>query len=277
MRLAGRKAKTGGIAFVVLVACTATARAEAPAEAWPPFLTPASAYSGDVVAAVERLWRAPTLMRTVRVSAAHVPFELYLAFVDAPSVTAAAARHLGLARYEVEALDEDWYLATDNDGARGVWRVLVREQKRRIVLSRGQHSGYLLGRIDGSALTILELESKDESVRSTLTARVHIENGAAAALARALVAVFGHLADRKLTEGFRVTADVAAWANAHPEEFCSWLSQLPRIAAREGAPGVVMGCGLASSGVTPPRRSAGPATPPLSERGTAPESPRPLQ
>lgn len=277
MRLAGRKAKTGGLAFVVLVTCSATARAQAPAAAWPPFLTPASAYSDDVVAAVERLWRAPTLTRTVRASAVHVPFELYLAFVDAPSVTAAAARDLGLARYEVEAIDDDWYRATDNDGARGVWRVLAREHGRRIVLSRGQHSGHLLGRIGGSALTILELESKDESVQSTLTARVHIDNRVAAALARALIAVFGHLADRKLTEGLRVTAGVAAWANARPEEFCGWLVQRPPMSAREAAPGLVMGCGLASGDIRPPRRSAGPATPPLSERGAGPRSPRPLQ
>ena len=103
----------------------------------------------DVAASVEQLWLAPTLTRTVEGDPARVPFELYLVFVDEPAVTAAAARHLGLARYEVEAIDGGWYRATDNDGASGVWRVLAREPTRRVVLSRGEHSGRLLGHIGG--------------------------------------------------------------------------------------------------------------------------------
>ncbi|MGH7311872.1 MAG: hypothetical protein ACREJV_01775, partial [Candidatus Rokuibacteriota bacterium] len=262
--LAELKAKSGSIAFLLLLTCAATARGGTGDDRWPPFLEPASAFPDGVVDIVERLWLAPTLTRTVRGSPARVPFELYLAFVDEPGVTAAAARHLGLARYEVEAIDGDWYRATDNDGARGVWRVLAREPTRRIVLSRGEHAGRLLGRIGGSALTILDLEPGGEGVQPMLTARVHIENRVAAALARVLIGVFGHLADHKLTEGFRVTAGVAAWAAAQPEEFCAWLTREPiPVARRERLLDTVSGCSLPNGPVTPPRRSAGPATRPL--------------
>jgi hypothetical protein len=210
---------------VVLLAMSATVvRGETRGD-WPPFLAPPAAFSADIVRAVERVWVAPTLTRTVRGRSARVPFELYTALMDSPEVTAAAARFLGLARYEVEALDDDWYRATDNDGAQGLYRVLAREPTRRVVLSRGEHAGRLLGRIGGSALTVLDFASVDGVVEPTVTARVRIDNPIAAALARVLITVFGHIADRKLAEGFAVTAGVAEWATAEPFEFCGWLAQ----------------------------------------------------
>jgi hypothetical protein len=60
-------------------------------------------------------------------------------------------------------------------------------------------------------------------VDQELTAYVRIDNAFAAALARHLLPIFGRLADRKLSEGFAVTAKVAEWAVAHPDEFCDWL------------------------------------------------------
>lgn len=49
----------------------------------------------------------------------------------------------------------------------------------------------------------------------------------AAGLARTLVAVFGGIADRKLAQGFAVTARVAAWVREHPDAFCTWLAAQP--------------------------------------------------
>ncbi|HET9491647.1 MAG TPA: hypothetical protein VFR64_18055 [Methylomirabilota bacterium] len=273
------KAKSRIIALLLLLTCAATASGDAGDRHWPPFLAPASMFSEDIVATVERLWSAPTLTRTVQGDPAHVPFELYLALVDEPAVMAAAARHLGLARYEVEAIDDGWYRATDNDGARGVWRILARGPTRRIVLSRGEHSGRLLGHIGGSALTILELEPLGDGVQPRLTAHVHIDNRVAAAVARVLIAVFGHLADDKLAEGFRVTAGVAAWAAAQPEAFCAWLAEAPIPQARRArlldvvSTSTPNGCGLANASLTPPRRSAGPATRPPSTREAGAVSP----
>lgn len=270
------KAKNGGLALLLLLTCSATVAAQAGDDRWPPFLGPTTAYPDDIVVTVERLWLAPTLTRTVRATPVRVPFELYATLVDEPEVTAAAARHLGLARYEVTAIDDDWYRATDNDGARGVWRILAREPTRWVVLSRGEHSGRLLGRIGGSALTVIELEPGGEGVQPTLTAHVHIDNRVAAALARVLVTIFGHLADRKLSEGFRVTAAVAEWATGRPEEFCAWLNQQPIPAPRRARLLDVMSeCGLAHDTITRPRHSAGPATPPLPapETGTANPAP----
>lgn len=209
----------------------ARASGDVSAPGWPPFLVSREAFPPDIVAAVERIWSDPTLSRTVQGRPARVPFEIYIAFVDTPEVTAAAARHLKLARWEAEPFDGDWYRATDNDGARGIYRVLVREPHRRVILSWGEHSSNFLGTISGSALTVLDLTPRSGIVDQSLTAHVRIDNAFAAALAKLLVPLFGYVADRKLTEGFTVTARVAEWAAAEPQEFCEWLAQeaLPAV------------------------------------------------
>src|SRR5439155_1750426 len=121
----------------------------------------------------------------------------------------AAARFKKLARYEVESLDDDRYVADDRDGARGVYRVLVREPTRRVMMSWGQHSGRVLGTIGGSALTILDFAPHADGVEPTLTAYVRIDNRVAAAIARLVAPLFGYLADRKLAETIGVSAVAA--------------------------------------------------------------------
>lgn len=228
---------------MLVVVLAAAVGGDGPTEAWPPFLPPAESLPAELVAAVERVWREPTLSRTVRGRPARVPFDVYVAFVDSPEVTAAAARFRQLARYEVRALGDDAYEADDGDGARGVYRVLVREATRRVMLSRGEHSGLLLGAIRGSALTVLALEPRDREVAQTVTAYVRIDNRVAAALARLLVAVFGFIADRKLAETFTVSAAVAEWAVERPDEFCPWLDAEPLpTERREAIRGVLLPC-----------------------------------
>ncbi|HZS34482.1 MAG TPA: hypothetical protein VFC42_14015 [Methylomirabilota bacterium] len=195
--------------------------------AWPPFLPSPDTVPAEVVSTVERVWAHPTLVRTVEGVAAPVPFAVYARFIDAPDLTAAAARHLGLARYEVRMVGDRRYEADDHDGARGIYRVLVDDPGRRVILSSGRHTGTLLGTIRGHALTVLTFREDGGETRQQLTAYVLIENRVAALLARALVPVFGGLADRKLTEGFRVTAQVAEWAVRRPAEFCRWLASEP--------------------------------------------------
>ena len=221
----GGKAKTQWVALVLLLGLTAVATGQPLTPAWPNFLVSRDAFPPDVVSAVEHVWSEPTLRRTVQGPPARAPFDAYLAFVDTPDVTATAARFRKLARYEVEPLDDDRYVADDRDGARGMYRVLVREPKRRVMVSWGQHSGSILGTIRGSALTVLDLTTHDDAVEQTLTAYVRIDNRVAAAIAKLLVPLFGYLADRKLVEGIRVSAAIAEWAVEQPPEFCAWLSQ----------------------------------------------------
>ena len=91
---------------------------------------------------------------------ARVPLHVYVAFLDTPEVTAAAAHFRKLGSYEIRALDDDHYLASDGDGARGSALVLRREPRRVVMLSRGEHTSPFLGTISGSALTVLDLESQ---------------------------------------------------------------------------------------------------------------------
>jgi len=217
---------------VAALAIAATAAAPVHSAGWPPFLAPPGEFSAEIVASVERVWAEPTLTRTVEGDAIDAPFDVYRVFVDAADVTAAAARHLGIARHEVRVREDGWYEADDHDGARGLYRVLVREPDRRVILSLGHHTSAFLGTIRGRALTVLTFDDRDDRVVPGLTAYVLIENRTAAVLARMLVRIFGFVADRKLTEGFRITARVVEWARREPAEFCAWLESRPVPAER---------------------------------------------
>jgi len=219
---------TAGIVLLLL----ATAANGTAAKPWPSLLGSREAFPPEVSAAVERVWSEPTLSRTVNGPSARVPLNVYVAFVDAPEVTAAAARFRKITRsYEVRALDDDRFWGDDGDGARGLAQVLRREPRRRVFLSQGEHSSSFLGTISGSALTVLDLESRRDTVDPRLTAYVHIDDRVAATLARLLVPTLGFIADRKLGEGLRLTTAVAEWAVDRSGGFCDWL-------AREAVPPV---------------------------------------
>jgi hypothetical protein len=111
------------------------------------------------------------------------------------------------------------------------------------MFSHGRHTGRLLGTITGMALTEIHFEARDGRVAQRLTAWVLIENRFVAVLARVLVPLFGQAADRKLQEGFRVTARVAEWAASRPAEFCEWLGGQPLAPeARQPVRTAVRGC-----------------------------------
>jgi hypothetical protein len=189
-----------GVAVTFLLAFAAGASG-APAGVWPAVLNSRDSYPADVSAVVERVWADPTLSRTVKGRVVHVPPDVYLAFLDTPDVTAAAARFRGFAKYAIRALDESHFLASDGAGARGSAEVLQRQQRRLVMLSRGEHTGPFLGTISGSALSVLDLEPRPYGVDPTLVVYVYIDNPLAASLARTLVPTFGFIADRKLAEG----------------------------------------------------------------------------
>ncbi len=220
-RSASKNGWTAALVMTVLVATTAET------SPWPPFLPPRQTFAPDLTASVEHVWRDPTLSRRVRGQSAPVPLDLYAALVDTPDVTAAAARFLKLSRDEVRRLGEDWYEADDQNGARGVYRVLLSSPTRRVMISWGTHTSGFLGTISGSALTVIDLQEHDGQIDPELTAYVRIDNRLAAALARILLPIFGHIADRKLREGFSITDKVARWALERPDEFCAWLSTEP--------------------------------------------------
>jgi len=194
---------------------------------WPALLGPREVFPPEVSTAVERVWTEPTLRRTINGPPVRVPLDVYEAFVDAPDVTAAAARFSRIRTFDIHALDDDSYLGDDGDGAQFVSRVLRREPRRRVLLSEGQLVNPLLGTINASALTVLDLEPQDGEVSPKLTAYMYIAKGGGATLARLLVPRFGFIADRKLGEGLRATSAVAEWAVERSGSFCDWLAHEP--------------------------------------------------
>jgi hypothetical protein len=208
---------------MAFLALTVTALGSAP-PGWPPFLRASEEYPPQIATTVRRLWSDATFTRTVRADPAPVPLSFYLRFVDAPDVTAAAARHLRLTTYDVKVLGDGWYEADDgHGGAHGVYRVLVRDGGRRVLLSWGTHRGSMLGTIGGSALTRLEFADDGGRATQRLAVNVIIDNGIAARITRPILLLFGWFVDRKLAEAFRTAAAAAAWAHAKPDEFCAWL------------------------------------------------------
>jgi len=238
----------------VLLTLVSRAGADSP-ESWPSLLGPRNVFAPDVSAAVERIWSEPTLRRTVRGRPARVPLNVYVAFMDTPEITAAAARFKKLGSFDVRAIDDDHYLASDGAGARGSAQVLRREPRRMVMLSRGEHTGPFLGTISGSALTIVDLQPQGRAVNPTLVAYVYIDSPVAAALAQALVPTFGFVADHKLGEGLRMTAEVAEWAIDPSGGFCQWLAREPmRPARRQRIMAALPSCGTPSQ--APPKADA---------------------
>ncbi|HKQ65197.1 MAG TPA: hypothetical protein VJZ73_09330 [Methylomirabilota bacterium] len=221
----------GLLAAATLVLALAADSEGAAVAPWPSVLGARAAFSPEVSAAVQHVWNQPTLSRTVNGPTARVPIQLYTAFIDAPDVTAAAARFRRVASYHIQPLDGDRYRADDGDGARGFSHVLRRDGRRRVILSRGEHTGPILGTISGSALTVLDLATDGDLVQPTLTAYVRIDDGIAASLAQLFIPRFGFLADRKLAEGLHVTKAVAEWAVDPSGGFCEWLAREPLAAA----------------------------------------------
>lgn len=219
-----RIASAAAVCAMVLLALTVTSPASVPGS-WPPFLHARDAYPPQIADAVRRLWLDATFTRTVTADAGPVPLPFYLRFVDAPDVAAAAARHLRLTTYEVKVRGDDSYEAAGG-GARGVYRVLMRDGGRRVVLSWGTHRGSILGTIGGSALTQLEFgDTADGRVTQRLVVNAIIDNGVLASLTRPFLLLFGKFVDRKLTEAFQTTATAAAWAHGNPGDFCAWLDR----------------------------------------------------
>ena len=210
----------GTLAFFMLAV---TSFGSAPSD-WPPFLRAGDDYPAPIARAIKRLWTEATFTRTVKADPAPVPLSFYLRFIDAPDVTAAAARHLGLTTYHVRVLGDDYYEADDGyGGARGVYRVLERGEGRRMLLSWGSHRGSILGTVSGSALTQLEFADDGGRAAQRLTVNVIIEQNIAASLTRPVLFLFGGFVDRKLNEAIRTAAAAAGWAHAKPAEFCAWL------------------------------------------------------
>ena len=217
-----------GAILVVAAGLIVTSAGTAPSRPWPPPLVESTAVlTPEVSAALECVWATPTLRRRVHAGSARAPLEVYLAFLDTPEVTAAAARFLKLASYDVHVLDDDRYEGDDVEGARGFSQVLRRDRQRRVIFSQGEYTGPIFGTVRGSALMVLDLEPRGDSIEPNLAAYLYVEDHLAAGLTRLFAGTLGFLADRELTRGLRITAEVAEWAVNRPGDFCAWLAREP--------------------------------------------------
>ena len=199
---------------------------------FPPFLPEPERLPAEIRTEVASVWTRHTLTRVVSGQPARAPLDLFRLFVDLPEVTAAASRHLGLAKYRVRQLGPDHYEAEDGEGAGGNYRVLVRDPHRRVLLTWGSHTSWILGRITGASLTLLTFVPETSADGGSQIAQrvetfVRIDNRVAAFITRILLPLFSGYADQKIAETFNVTARVSAWAHGDPTTFCQWLGSQP--------------------------------------------------
>lgn len=202
---------------------------------WPSFAPPRETVAE--AARVERIWTEETFRRTLAPPPVEVPLPLYAALIDAPDVVAAAARRLGIATETVAPLDDGSWEIRSTKGSRAVYRVLVTEPARRVVLSHGYVKVLGLA-IPGSVLGVLELHDRATAVGQRLTVHARVENAAWALVAKFLLALLPSLADAELARGFRITAAVATWARDDRAGFCGWIETSglpsPRVATAAG-------------------------------------------
>ncbi len=203
---------------------------------WPPFL-PVRESVPDA-ALIEDVWAHVTFQRTLTAPRVDVPLPLYAALIDAPDVLAAAATRLDLASDTAARRADGTWEFRSQKGSRAVYRVLVNEPERRVVLSHG----YLvvLGlQVAGTVIGTLELEDHEAGgVRQQLTVHARVDNTVWALLTKVLLTFLPSLADEELSRGFRIAGAVATWAGRDRDEFCAWLdgSRLdsPRVASAAG-------------------------------------------
>jgi len=223
----------GGL--VSAACCVLLVAGRALAAEFPPFLPEPERFPPEIRSEIASVWRHHTLTRAVSGRPAHAPLELFRLFVDRPEVTAAASRHLALAKFRVRQLGSDLYEAEDGEGAEGTYRVLVRDTYRRVILTWGRHSSRILGRITGASLTLLTFMPETGAdgaprIAQRVETFVRIDNVLVAFFARILLPLYSGYADRKITQTFNVTAPVSEWAHEDPKTFCQWLGGQPEEA-----------------------------------------------
>lgn len=246
-----------GRGSIVAAAVLVSVGAAAGQPAWPHFLPPDRAVPPELIIGIQQVWSDPTFIRHITGHPAYVPIEVYTAFLDAPDVTVRAAQFLKLAKYELRVVAEGWYEGRDGDGGQGSYRVLLREPNRQVGFSWGENRDMLMGTIRGRALTLLDLTEHGGKVEQQMTVYARIDNNIAATFARIFVAIFGGIADRKLSQGVAVTATVAEWALAHPAEFCDWLDGEPFTSDRTARVRALLCEATVASRMPPGRNAAG--------------------
>ena len=202
---------------------------------WPPFL-PARNSVADAPL-VEHVWAHVTFQRTLSARPVDVPLPLYAALIDAPDVLAAAATRLGIASEIAERRTDGTYEFRGPKGSRAVYRVLVSEPDRRVVLSHGYMVVWGV-QVAGAVLGILAIEEREAGVVQQLTVYARVNNTVWALLTRVLFALLPSLADEQLSRGFRIAGAVATWAWRDRDEFCAWFNRSrldsPRVASSAG-------------------------------------------
>lgn len=202
------------------------------ADDFPPFLPSAEQFSPDVRAEVAAIWNRRTTMRTASGRAAPVPLELYRLFIDMPDVTATAGQHLGVGAYRVTRLGPETFEVADGEGAKGIYRVVLRRPNQRVLIAKIERTTRLFGPVSSGSVTLLTLSpeaSQDgrPQIAQRVDTAVRIDHRVLSVVAKLLLPAFPNYADRKISEIFNIAAEVSAWAYDKPADFCRWLGDQP--------------------------------------------------
>lgn len=192
--------------------------------AWPSFLpAPAQVPDADLV---REVWGHVTFERTVEAPPLNAAMSVYESIIDAPDILAAAANRLGLTDETADPAPDGGFVLRSPDGSVAWYRVLLHEEQRRVIVSRGTLMVSGLP-VRATVLGELKISRSDEVIRQSLTVFVRITNPLLSWITHLVVSILPAVADEELSRGFWLTRGVVTWAASDPGGFCAWLSSKP--------------------------------------------------
>lgn len=170
----------------------------------------------------------PLLAHTVSGLRVKSSLPLYEFLLSRPDITAALARALGAARYQVSPDGENGYRGADGKGAKGHFVLVERGEGRRVYFVQGTYDKPLLPTIAGRLVLVVEYRTngpEDPGVENRVQGFVRIDTpivGTLAKLARPLVR---RAMDRKVQHLFEKVARLLDAASADPSEALRRLAE----------------------------------------------------
>ncbi len=183
---------------------------------------------------------------------------MFLYFLEHPDFSAAAARALRVANYQVRPQGDGTYWGDDTRGAKGVIEVVYADPQKRVVHAQGTYDTPWLPTIYGRIVLVLDFEHRTGAnghsyARSDIMGYLRVDNRFLHALARLVGPIVVGAVDRKVARTARIAAKVSERAYDDPAGFLEALRKLPEIDATH------LAAVAASLGSTDESRPSGPS------------------
>lgn len=170
---------------------------------------------------VREIRERPLLAHTVSGVRVKSGLPLYEFLLAHPDITAALARALGAATYQVSPDGENGYRGQDNKGAQGHFMLVEQGEGRRVYFARGTYKKPLLPTIAGRLVLVLEYRTNgagDAGVENRVQGFVQIDTPIVGTLVRIVRPLVKRSLDKKVHHLFEKVDRLVHAASANPSE-----------------------------------------------------------